>query len=63
MFKAWKTQAENHIGDTIEYDEISHQVKMIILERTNVQLKGLSLTAHINDRCCGQRVSDAMKHN
>ena len=47
----------NHtVGNTIEHDVKSSQVKVTILKRTNILLKGLRLTAHINSRCYGQRV-------
>ena len=43
----WKTQSEIDIGNTIEYDLKSYQVKTTIVNFTNVQLEGLkTATAH-----------------
>ena len=41
MLKAWKTQPEMDIGNTIEYDVKSHQVKTTIVKCTKVHIKGV----------------------
>ena len=41
MIKVSNTQAEIYIGNTIEYDVKSYQVKTTIVKCTNVRLKGL----------------------
>ena len=43
MLKAGNTQAEMSMGDTIEYDVKSSQVKVIIVKRTKIQVKGLTV--------------------
>ena len=60
MLKVGKTQAEMYIVNTIEYDVKSYQVKVNIVKRTKIRLKGLMLTANINSIWHGQRVCDAM---
>ena len=61
MLKAWNTQEEIYIDNTIEYDAKTYQVKMTILKCKRVQLKGSRLTDHRNKRWHGQRVCDATK--
>ena len=41
MLKAWKTRAEIYLGNTVDYDVKSYQLKMTIVKRANVKLKGL----------------------
>ena len=41
MLKVSKTRAEIYIGNTIEYDVESYQVKMTIVKCTKLQIKGL----------------------
>ena len=41
VLQGWKTRAEIDIGNTIEYDVKSYQVKVIILNCAYVQLKVL----------------------
>ena len=43
MLKAVKTQAETYIGDNIEYDVKSFQVKATIVKRTKIWEKGLTV--------------------
>ena len=57
----WQTRAEIDIGNNIEHDEKSFQVKMTILKCTKVWLKGLELTAHIKRVWYSQRVCDGIK--
>ena len=61
MLKAGKTRAENYIGNTIEYDMISYQVKVTIVKRTNIQVKVLTVNRSKKNCYHGQRVCDAMK--
>ena len=60
VLKARQTWAEMYIGNNIEYDVKSSQVKVTILKRTKIRLRGLKLTAHRNKRWHGQRACDAM---
>ena len=39
MLKVWKTRAEIYIGDTIEYDLKSNQLKMTIVKCTKLRIK------------------------
>ena len=41
MLKVWNTWAEIYIGDTIEYDVKSCQVKMAIVKCTKVRIRVL----------------------
>ena len=45
MLKAGKTRAEIYIGDTtgIEFDTKSSKVKVTIVKRTKIRLKGLTI--------------------
>ena len=61
MLKAWKTQEEICIGNAIEYDAKLYQVKMTIVKRTNVQLKGLQFNCSQKWCWYGQWVGDAIK--
>ena len=57
-----KYQAENNIGNTIEYDVRWYQVKTTIANFTRVVIKEWSLTTH-RKRCpYGQQVCDAIKN-
>ena len=40
MLKAGKTQEEIYIGDTIEYDVKSSQVKLNVVKCTKIRVKG-----------------------
>ena len=47
MIKEGKNQSEIYIGDTIEYDVKSYQVKVTIVKLTNIQVKVITvLTVH-----------------
>ena len=61
MFKAWNTWEEIYFGDTIDYGVKSLQVKITTVERTSLQLKGIYLNSHRNERWHGQRLCDSMK--
>ena len=41
ILQGWKTLAEIDMGNTIEYDVKSYQVKTTVVKCTRVQLKGL----------------------
>ena len=41
MLKVWNTRAEIYMGNTIEYDVESCQVKTSILKNTKLRIKGL----------------------
>ena len=46
----WNTRAEIDIGNTIEYDIKLYQVKMTVVNCTDIWIKGLkTLTAHRKD--------------
>ena len=43
MLKAGKTRQEIYIGNTIEYDVKSYQVKVTIVKHTKMRVKGLTV--------------------
>ena len=60
MLKAVKTQAETYIGDNIEYDVKSFQVKATIVKRTKIWEKGLTVNRSQKNCWHGQWVCDTM---
>ena len=62
MLKAGNTRAEIYIGDNIEYDVKSSQVKVTIVKRTKIRVKGLTVNCSQKNRWHGQRVRDTMKN-
>ena len=60
MLKVGKTRAGIYIGDNIEYDVKSSQVKVTIVESTKIRVK--FLTVNCSQKIClrGQQVCDAI---
>ena len=56
-----KINTEIYIGNTIEYDMKSSQVKVTILKRTKIQVKGLLFNHSHQNRWHGQQVCDTIK--
>ena len=49
ILTVWKTRAEIDIGNTIENDVKSYQVKTTIVKFTKVLIKAVKLTDHIKN--------------
>ena len=61
MLKVWNTWSDIYMGNTIEYDTKSYQVRMTIVQCTSVQIKKLRLNVQRTKCWHGQQVCDAMK--
>ena len=61
MQKAENTQAEIYIGNTIEFDTKSSQVRVTIEKRTKIRLKELKFNRSQKNRWHCHRVCDAIK--
>ena len=61
MLKAGKTQSEIFIGNTIEYDVKSPQVKVTIIKRTNIQEKILTFNRSQKTVVIANKVCDTTK--
>ena len=63
MLKLWNTIADIYMGNNIEYDVKSFQVKTAIAKYTKVRIKYWSLTAHRKIFWYGQQLFDAIKQD
>ena len=61
MLKAGKTREEIYIGNTIEYDVKSSEVKVTIVKRTKIRVKVLTVNLLQKNRWHNQQVCYAMK--
>ena len=61
MLKAGKTRAEIYIGNTIEYDVKSSEVKVTILKRAEMRSKILTVNRSQKNRSHGEQVCNATK--
>ena len=61
MLKSVKNQAEIYMGNTIEYDVKSSQVKVTRIKRTNIRAKVSTVNRLQKNSWHGERVCDAMK--
>ena len=61
MIEAGETRSEIYMGNTIEYDVKSSQIKVLIVKRTKIRVKGLTVNRSQKNCWYGQRVCGAIK--
>ena len=61
MLKARKTWAKIYIGDSIEYDVKLSQVKVTIVKRKKIRVKGFTVNHSQKNHWHGQQVCGAIK--
>ena len=61
MLKAGKTRVEIYMGNTIDFDTKSSQVKVTMVKLKNIRVKCLTMNRSQKNRWHGKRVCDAIK--